>query len=119
MRSPLGACTPASYKSAVSAPPPTHIRFPVHPTWIPKLARASTGKGTPYLVPGCALRTMGSRVMRLPKNTVRMPCHHDMPAPGGGVAHGMLGVAGAPVWSPFAALPYPALAPSSPTSWES
>eukprot|EP00955_Chlamydomonas_euryale_P050670 354624-Chlamydomonas_euryale.AAC.1 len=48
-------------------------------TRIPKDARASTGKGTPYFVPGCALSSIGSSVITLPINTVAMPCCHDMP----------------------------------------
>ena len=46
---------------------------------MPKLARARTGKGIPYLVPGCAFRTRGIKVMTFARTTVRMPCHQDIP----------------------------------------
>lgn len=38
-------------------------------TLMPKLERASTGKGMPYLVPGWAFRTIGMSVITLPTNT--------------------------------------------------
>ena len=40
--------------------------------WIPQLARASTGNGIPYLVPGCPLSTMGISTITLPSITVKM-----------------------------------------------
>ena len=46
----------------------------------PKLERTSTGNGMPYLVPGCALSSIGISTIRLPSDTVSSPCHHVMPA---------------------------------------
>jgi hypothetical protein len=46
----------------------------VQVTLMPKLARASTGNGRPYFVPGCAFSTMGTNVTRLPTKTVSIPC---------------------------------------------
>ena len=48
--------------------------------WMPKLARASTGKGTPYLVPAWPLSTMGTSTMRLPSMMVITACHQFMPS---------------------------------------
>jgi hypothetical protein len=47
---------------------------------IPKLARASTGKGMPYFVPGWALSSIGTRTIRLPSDTVSSACHQVIPA---------------------------------------
>ena len=47
---------------------------------MPKLDRTSTGKGIPYLVPGCELSRIGISTMRLPSATVSSPCHHSIPA---------------------------------------
>ena len=38
----------------------------------PYAARAKTGKGMPYLVPGCELRRMGTRTIVLPTRMVMM-----------------------------------------------
>jgi hypothetical protein len=46
----------------------------------PKLARARTGNGMPYFVPGCALSSIGMRTMRLPSETVSSACHQRIPA---------------------------------------
>ena len=45
----------------------------------PKLARQSTGNDTPYLVPACAFRIIGTRTMALPSRMVSIACHHVMP----------------------------------------
>jgi hypothetical protein len=45
----------------------------------PKLARHSTGNDTPYLVPACAFRIIGTRTMVLPSRIVIMACHQNMP----------------------------------------
>ena len=45
----------------------------------PKLARHSTGNDTPYLVPACALRIIGTSTMALPSRIVSIACHHVMP----------------------------------------
>src|ERR1700737_3781347 len=37
---------------------------------VPKDARASTGKGIPYLVPGCAFSKIGQRTIRFPRPMV-------------------------------------------------
>ena len=67
------------------AAPPIQVWIPNHPQatrarrmdgmcapWVPQLARARTGNGMPYLVPGCPLRTMGTRTMTLPSITVKI-----------------------------------------------
>ena len=72
---------------------PIHVWIPNHPQAtsaraiaatfaprMPKLERTSTGNGMPYLVPGCALSSIGIRTIRLPSETVSSPCHHVMPA---------------------------------------
>jgi hypothetical protein len=45
----------------------------------PKLARQSTGNDTPYLVPACALRIIGTRTIELPSRIVIIACHHVIP----------------------------------------
>jgi hypothetical protein len=47
---------------------------------VPYAARAKTGNGIPYFVPGCELRRMGARTMVLPSSTVRSACHQLMPS---------------------------------------
>ena len=47
---------------------------------MPKLERTRTGNGIPYLVPGCALSSIGISTITLPSETVSSPCHHVMPA---------------------------------------
>src|SRR3954470_23193823 len=47
---------------------------------IPKLERTSTGKGIPYLVPGCEFNRIGISTMKFPSDTVSRPCHHVIPA---------------------------------------
>ncbi|KAG2334623.1 hypothetical protein Bca4012_000149 [Brassica carinata] len=46
---------------------------------MPKDDLARTGKEIPYMVPGCAVRTSGTRRIRLAATTVAIPCHHAMP----------------------------------------
>ena len=48
---------------------------------VPKLLRASTGNGMPYLVPGCEFSRMGASTIVLPRKIVKRACAHDMPAP--------------------------------------
>ena len=45
----------------------------------PKEARTRTGKGIPYFAPAWALRTIGTRTIRLPKRIVPMACHQFIP----------------------------------------
>src|SRR5438552_11323491 len=48
---------------------------------VPYEARAKTGNGMPYFVPGWELRRMGTRTMVLPSRMVMSACHQFMPAP--------------------------------------
>src|SRR5271170_1264681 len=45
----------------------------------PYAARAKTGKGMPYFVPGCELRRIGARTMTLPRRMVASACHQFIP----------------------------------------
>jgi hypothetical protein len=45
----------------------------------PKLARQSTGNDTPYFVPACALRIIGTRTIELPRRIVIIACHQVIP----------------------------------------
>jgi hypothetical protein len=45
----------------------------------PKLARQSTGKEMPYLVPAWAFSTIGTSTMVLPRRMVTIACHHRIP----------------------------------------
>ena len=45
----------------------------------PKLARHNTGNDTPYFVPACALRIIGSSTIVLPSRMVSIACHHVIP----------------------------------------
>src|ERR1700722_7587978 len=45
----------------------------------PKLARTNTGKGMPYFAPACALSSMGTSTMTLPKRMVNSDCFQSMP----------------------------------------
>ena len=47
---------------------------------VPYAARAKTGKGMPYFVPGCEFRSMGMRTIVLPSRIVTSACHQFMPA---------------------------------------
>jgi hypothetical protein len=79
--------------SASRAAPPSHVWMPNQPQATsaraiaaklaprtPKEARTNTGKGTPYLVPAWALRTMGIRTTTLPRDMVKSACHQFIPA---------------------------------------
>src|SRR5262245_49019760 len=48
--------------------------------FVPNDARHNTGKEIPYLVPACALRTIGTRTIVLPRRIVIIACHQFMPA---------------------------------------
>ncbi len=78
--------------SASSAVPPIHVWMPNQPhattarsiagtfaPFVPKLARHSTGKETPYLVPACAFRIIGMRTTVLPSRMVSIACHQFIP----------------------------------------
>src|SRR3954466_14963704 len=47
--------------------------------FVPKLARQSTGNDSPYFVPACALRIIGTSTMVLPSRMVAIACHHVIP----------------------------------------
>ena len=76
-----------------TASPPMKVWMPNHPQAtiarssagtlapiVPKLLRASTGNGMPYLVPGCALSRIGISTIRLPSAMVSSACHQFMPS---------------------------------------
>ena len=46
---------------------------------VPYAARAKTGNGMPYFVPGCEFSRIGINTMVLPRPTVRSACHQFMP----------------------------------------
>jgi hypothetical protein len=79
--------------SASRASPPSQVCIPNQPQATsarataakfaprtPKEARTKTGKGTPYLVPAWALRSIGTRTIRLPSEIVNSACHQFIPA---------------------------------------
>jgi hypothetical protein len=47
----------------------------------PYAARAKTGNGIPYFVPGCELARMGTRTIALPIRMVSSACHQFIPVP--------------------------------------
>src|SRR5207249_11604387 len=47
---------------------------------VPNEARHNTGNDTPYLVPACAFRIMGTSTMVFPSRMVIIACHQFMPA---------------------------------------
>src|SRR5262245_58799306 len=74
------------------ASPPIHAWIPNHPhatsarisagtfePSVPYAARANTGNGMPYLVPGCELSRMGIRTIVLPRRIVTIACDQFMP----------------------------------------
>ena len=76
-----------------TASPPMKVWMPNHPQatiarsragtlapTVPKLLRARTGKGIPYLVPGCALSRIGPSTITLPNAMVSSACHQFMPS---------------------------------------
>src|SRR5215831_17779135 len=46
---------------------------------VPNEARARTGNGIPYFVPGCALRRIGPSTMMFPRPMVSSACHQFIP----------------------------------------
>ncbi len=46
---------------------------------VPKDARASTGNGMPYFVPGWAFSRIGASTMTLPSAMVSSACHQFIP----------------------------------------
>src|SRR5215471_8888755 len=79
-------------KRVLSASPPIHAWMPNQPhatsarriaarfdPIVPYAARAKTGKGMPYFVPGCELSRIGIRTIVLPSPTVTSACHQFMP----------------------------------------
>ena len=80
-------------KNVLSASPPIQAWIPNHPQatiarisagtfepMVPYAARAKTGKGMPYFVPGCEFSRIGIRTMVLPSATVKSACAQLMPA---------------------------------------
>src|SRR5450759_422259 len=80
-------------KVICSASPPIHAWMPNQPQAtrarisagtldpsVPYAARANTGNGMPYLVPGCELRRIGTRTIMLPSRIVMSACDQFMPA---------------------------------------
>src|SRR5678816_1541121 len=47
---------------------------------MPNEGRQYTGNGIPYLVPACALSTMGKRTIQLPRKMVSTACHQFIPS---------------------------------------
>ena len=47
---------------------------------VPYAARANTGNGIPYFVPGCEFNNIGTSTIVLPSNIVNKACHHFIPA---------------------------------------
>src|SRR5687768_9643606 len=75
------------------AHPPIHAWMPNHPhatsarriagTFAPSMPNAGrqyTGKGMPYFVPACALSTMGTSTIVLPRKMVTTACHQLIPS---------------------------------------
>ena len=80
-------------KNVLSASPPIQAWMPNQPhatsarisagtldPIVPYAARAKTGKGMPYFVPGCELSRIGISTMVLPSSTVTSACHQFMPS---------------------------------------
>src|SRR5216117_434871 len=79
-------------KNVLSASPPIHAWMPNQPhatsarisagtldPIVPYAARAKTGNGMPYFVPGCELSKIGISTMELPSRIVMSSCHQFMP----------------------------------------
>src|SRR5262245_39931599 len=79
-------------KNVLSASPPIHAWMPNHPHAtsalisagtldpnVPYAARANTGNGMPYFVPGCELSRIGIRTIVLPSRIVTSACDQFMP----------------------------------------
>ncbi len=80
-------------KNVFSASPPIHAWMPNQPhatiarisagrfdPIVPYAARANTGNGMPYFVPGCEFSRIGMSTMVLPSRTVTSACHQFMPS---------------------------------------
>jgi hypothetical protein len=80
-------------KKVWSASPPIHAWIPNQPQAtrarinagrfepiVPYAARAKTGNGMPYFVPGCELRRIGTSTIVLPRATVNSACPQLIPA---------------------------------------
>src|SRR5260370_613901 len=76
-----------------SASPPSQVWIPNQPQAtrarisagtfdpiVPYAARANTGNGIPYFVPGCELSRIGMRTIVLPSRMVKSACDQFMPA---------------------------------------
>src|SRR5436190_2645007 len=76
-----------------TASPPIHVWMPNHPQAtsarisagtfdpsVPYAARANTGNGMPYFVPGCELSRMGTSTIVLPSRIVTSACDQFIPA---------------------------------------
>ena len=48
--------------------------------YVPYAARANTGNGIPYFVPGCELSRIGASTIVLPSRIVISACHQFIPA---------------------------------------
>src|SRR5690349_19085732 len=79
-------------KNVFSASPPIHAWMPNHPQAtsarisagtlepsVPYAARANTGNGMPYFVPGCEFNRIGNSTMVLPRRIVTSACDQFMP----------------------------------------
>src|SRR5215831_10951877 len=79
-------------KNVFSASPPIHAWMPNQPHAtrarisagtldpnVPYAARAKTGNGMPYFVPGCELRRIGASTIVLPRRIVKSACDQLMP----------------------------------------
>ena len=79
-------------KNVFTASPPIHAWMPNQPhatsarisagTFDPNApyaARANTGNGMPYFVPGCELSRIGTRTIVLPSRIVTSACFQSMP----------------------------------------
>ena len=82
----------AAASSVFSARPPIHVWIPNQPQATnarsmagtfaprtPKLARHSTGNDTPYFVPACALRIIGTSTIEFPSRMVSIACDQVIP----------------------------------------
>src|SRR5260221_6864333 len=79
-------------KNVFNASPPIHAWIPNHPhatsarisagrfdPIVPYAARAKTGDGMPYFVPGCEFSRIGMSTIVLPRPTVTRACHQFIP----------------------------------------
>ena len=79
-------------KNVCSASPPIQVWMPNQPhatrarmsagtfdPSVPYAARAKTGKGMPYFVPGCELSRIGTSTIVFPRTIVTSACFQFMP----------------------------------------